>query len=118
MQLAGSVAVITGGASGLGAATARLFAGAGAKLALWDLNAEAGNALAAELGSNGSVDTRIVAQGRRHSVYAQLDGPSGLAMNHGDGTAPIARAGDQPVAQPVMDSSRACAGLLQPSCHL
>jgi NAD(P)-dependent dehydrogenase (short-subunit alcohol dehydrogenase family) len=53
MQLAGSVAVITGGASGLGAATARLFAGAGAKLALWDLNAEAGNALAAEFGSNG-----------------------------------------------------------------
>ena len=53
MQLAGSVAVITGGASGLGAATARLFAGAGARLALWDLNAEAGNALAAELGPNG-----------------------------------------------------------------
>jgi NAD(P)-dependent dehydrogenase (short-subunit alcohol dehydrogenase family) len=53
MQLAGSVAVITGGASGLGAATARLFAGAGAKLALWDLNAEAGNALAAEFGTNG-----------------------------------------------------------------
>src|SRR5262245_37453255 len=53
MQLAGSVAVITGGASGLGAATAWLFAGAGAKLALWDLNVEAGNALAAELGSNG-----------------------------------------------------------------
>ena len=52
MQLAGNVAVITGGASGLGAATARLFAGAGAKLALWDLNAEAGNALAAELGAN------------------------------------------------------------------
>ena len=53
MQLAGSVAVITGGVSGLGAATARLFAGAGARLALWDRNAEAGNALAAEFGSNG-----------------------------------------------------------------
>jgi NAD(P)-dependent dehydrogenase (short-subunit alcohol dehydrogenase family) len=53
MQLAGSVAVITGGASGLGAATARLFAGAGAKLAIWDLNVEAGNALAAEFGTNG-----------------------------------------------------------------
>ena len=50
MQLAGSVAMITGGASGLGAATARLFSGAGAKLALCDLNAEAGNALAAEFG--------------------------------------------------------------------
>ena len=53
MQLAGSVAVITGGASGLGAATARLFAGAGAQLALFDLNAEAGNALAAECGTHG-----------------------------------------------------------------
>jgi NAD(P)-dependent dehydrogenase (short-subunit alcohol dehydrogenase family) len=53
MQLAGSVAMITGGASGLGAATARLFGGAGAKLALCDLNAEAGKALAAELGHNG-----------------------------------------------------------------
>ena len=61
MQLAGSVAVITGGASGLGAATARLFAGAGAKLALWDLNTEAGNALAAELG-----DQRALRQNRRH----------------------------------------------------
>jgi NAD(P)-dependent dehydrogenase (short-subunit alcohol dehydrogenase family) len=47
------VAMITGGASGLGAATARLFGGAGARLALCDLNAQAGHALAAELGSNG-----------------------------------------------------------------
>src|SRR5262245_26531924 len=53
MQLTGSVAVITGGASGLGAATARLFAEAGARVALWDLNTEAGNALAAKFGSNG-----------------------------------------------------------------
>jgi NAD(P)-dependent dehydrogenase (short-subunit alcohol dehydrogenase family) len=53
MQLAGSVAMITGGASGLGAATARLFSEAGAKLVLCDLNVEAGNALAAEFGNNG-----------------------------------------------------------------
>ena len=53
MQLAGSVAVITGGASGLGAATARLFGGVGAQLALCDLNVEAGNAVAAEFGANG-----------------------------------------------------------------
>lgn len=53
MQLTGSVAVITGGASGLGAATAQLFAAAGAKLALWDRNAEAGHALTAEFGVNG-----------------------------------------------------------------
>ena len=48
MQLAGSVVMITGGASGLGAATARLFGGAGAKLVLCDLNTDAGNALAAD----------------------------------------------------------------------
>src|SRR5437762_3380926 len=53
MQLAGNVAVMTGGASGLGAATARLFGAAGAKLVLWDRNTEAGNALSAEFGTNG-----------------------------------------------------------------
>lgn len=53
MQLADRVAVITGGASGLGAATARLFASAGANVALWDLNVETGKSLAAELGRQG-----------------------------------------------------------------
>ncbi len=43
-------AVITGGASGLGAAVARRLAGQGARVALFDLNEEAGEALAAELG--------------------------------------------------------------------
>ena len=43
-------AVITGGASGLGAATARKLAGHGVKVALFDLNAEKGEALAKELG--------------------------------------------------------------------
>lgn len=43
-------AVITGGASGLGAATATLLASQGVKVALFDLNAEKGEALAKELG--------------------------------------------------------------------
>ena len=51
MKLDSSIsAVITGGASGLGAATARRLAAAGVKVALFDLNAAAGEALAAELG--------------------------------------------------------------------
>jgi NAD(P)-dependent dehydrogenase (short-subunit alcohol dehydrogenase family) len=53
MQLTGSVALITGGASGLGAATARLFVEAGAQVALCDVNAAAAQALAAEFGANG-----------------------------------------------------------------
>ena len=43
-------AVITGGASGLGAATARALASHGVKVALFDLNEEKGTALAEELG--------------------------------------------------------------------
>jgi NAD(P)-dependent dehydrogenase (short-subunit alcohol dehydrogenase family) len=51
MQLSSSIsAVITGGASGLGAATARRLAANGVKVALFDLNVEKGEALAAELG--------------------------------------------------------------------
>jgi len=43
-------AVITGGASGLGAATARALAAHGVKVALFDFNAEKGEALAGEIG--------------------------------------------------------------------
>ncbi|MBP7665647.1 MAG: SDR family oxidoreductase [Burkholderiaceae bacterium] len=51
MQLDSTIsAVITGGASGLGAATARRLAAHGVKVALFDLNEAAGEALAKELG--------------------------------------------------------------------
>jgi NAD(P)-dependent dehydrogenase (short-subunit alcohol dehydrogenase family) len=43
-------AVISGGASGLGAATARRLAARGVRIALFDLNEAAGEALAAEVG--------------------------------------------------------------------
>lgn len=52
-KLDGKVAVITGGASGIGAATARLFASEGAKLVLVDLNEEKGLAFQDELKSEG-----------------------------------------------------------------
>jgi NAD(P)-dependent dehydrogenase (short-subunit alcohol dehydrogenase family) len=50
MDVNNLAAVVTGGASGLGAATAQALAAKGAKVALFDLNAEKGEALAAELG--------------------------------------------------------------------
>jgi NAD(P)-dependent dehydrogenase (short-subunit alcohol dehydrogenase family) len=51
MKLDSSIAaVVTGGASGLGAATARRLASHGVKVALFDLNEAQGEALAAELG--------------------------------------------------------------------
>jgi NAD(P)-dependent dehydrogenase (short-subunit alcohol dehydrogenase family) len=68
-------AVVTGGASGLGAATARRLAASGARVALFDLNAEVGEALARELGgvfcrvdvtSEEQVDAAFAAARRAH----------------------------------------------------
>jgi NAD(P)-dependent dehydrogenase (short-subunit alcohol dehydrogenase family) len=50
MELASSSALVTGGASGLGAATARRLAGQGARVVIADLNRAAGLALEQELG--------------------------------------------------------------------
>src|SRR5258708_9623635 len=49
MQLAGKVALITGGASGIGRATALLFAREGAAIALADVNADAALRVAGEI---------------------------------------------------------------------
>ncbi|MDF1720306.1 MAG: 3-hydroxyacyl-CoA dehydrogenase [Minwuia sp.] len=50
MNLNGMAAVVTGGASGLGEATARELASAGAKVAILDLNEDLGQKMAKELG--------------------------------------------------------------------
>ena len=75
MDLANSAAVVTGGASGLGAATARALAAKGAKVAIFDLQAGKGEALAAEIGgvfckvdvtSDDSVDAGFAAARAAH----------------------------------------------------
>jgi NAD(P)-dependent dehydrogenase (short-subunit alcohol dehydrogenase family) len=50
MQLKGQAAIVTGGASGLGAATARRLAKEGAKVAVCDINAKLAETVAAEIG--------------------------------------------------------------------
>lgn len=61
--LQGRVAVITGGASGIGAACARRLVRDGAAVAIWDRADEAGQALAAELRDAG---------GRAHFVHCDV----------------------------------------------
>ena len=52
MELTNKVVLVTGGASGLGAACVRLLTNAGAKAVIADLNNELGEALAKELGDS------------------------------------------------------------------
>ncbi|MBU2643257.1 3-hydroxyacyl-CoA dehydrogenase [bacterium] len=52
MEIKGKTAIITGGASGLGAATVRRLHGLGARVVIADFNVQGGETLAAELGEN------------------------------------------------------------------
>jgi NAD(P)-dependent dehydrogenase (short-subunit alcohol dehydrogenase family) len=53
MTLDGKVAIVTGGASGIGRATAARFASAGARIAIGDLDEDRGARAAAEIGAAG-----------------------------------------------------------------
>lgn len=53
MIIEGQTAVVTGGASGLGAATARRLAGLGAHVVIFDLNADSAQEMASEIGGFG-----------------------------------------------------------------
>jgi NAD(P)-dependent dehydrogenase (short-subunit alcohol dehydrogenase family) len=55
MEIQDKVVVITGGASGLGRATADYFRARGARVAIFDLNEEMGNAAVAELGEDNAL---------------------------------------------------------------
>ncbi|WP_294243018.1 SDR family NAD(P)-dependent oxidoreductase [uncultured Sphingomonas sp.] len=52
MDIQGVAAIVTGGASGLGGGTAERLASAGAKVTIFDLNAELGTALARRIGGH------------------------------------------------------------------
>lgn len=60
MRLDGKVAVITGGGSGIGAATARAFTREGARVVIADIDEKAGDAVARELrDAGGTIDFRL-----------------------------------------------------------
>ena len=83
-----SAAVVTGGASGLGEATARMLRREGAKVAILDMQAERGAALAAEIGAvfceadvtdEPSVDRALAAARARNGVERILVNCAGVA---------------------------------------
>ncbi|MBF6591196.1 MAG: 3-hydroxyacyl-CoA dehydrogenase [Ktedonobacterales bacterium] len=82
MKIAGSGALVTGGASGLGAATVRQLADAGAQVIVADLNAEGGEALARELGARAAFVTTDVTDedSMRAAVRAAVERFGGLRI--------------------------------------
>ena len=73
MKIEGKSFIVTGGASGLGGATARMFGKNGAHVTIVDLNAELGEALASEIGG------RFV----RADVSSEADGQQAVAAATG-----------------------------------
>ncbi len=91
MQIKGKGAIVTGGASGLGAATVRQLHSAGARVYIADLNQEAGTNLASELGpqavfiktdvsSKSSMEQAVNAAVEQHGALHLLVNCAGIAL--------------------------------------
>ena len=92
MDIQGHSAIVTGAASGMGAATARYLAQCGAKVALLDMNLDAAQALAGELGGVAVACDVADAQSAEQAVATarEAHGPSRFLVNCA-GIAPAAR---------------------------
>lgn len=94
MNVEGLAAIVTGAASGLGAATAKMLAAKGAKVTVFDLNVEAGEATSKEIG--GLFQTVNVAD--EASVVAGLNAAEAA---HGTARILVNCAGVAPAAKAV-----------------
>ena len=85
MKIADTKAIITGGASGLGQAVAEDIVGAGGRVALLDVNAAAGQALASKLGERASfIETDVTSEAAVNAAVAaasQAMGGINVAVN-------------------------------------
>src|SRR5246127_3897668 len=86
MKIAGSVALVTGGASGLGLATVRRLHDAGASVVILDLPRSNGTAIAKELGSRaafaaGDVTSPDDVTAALDAALALTDGPPRIVVN-------------------------------------
>src|SRR3984893_6925693 len=89
MQLKDQAAIVTGGASGLGAATARRLAAGGARVAVCDLNAKLAETVAAEIGgvavvcdvpASASAEAAVVAASKADAPACVLVNCAGIGV--------------------------------------
>ncbi|MFT4046207.1 MAG: SDR family NAD(P)-dependent oxidoreductase [Solimonas sp.] len=78
MDIKGVAAVVTGGASGLGGATAARLAKAGARVTLFDLNADLGRKAAADIGGH-FVAVNVTDEAAVEAGLAEAEGRHGVA---------------------------------------
>lgn len=78
MKIEGQAAIVTGGASGLGGATVDLLAKAGAKVTIFDLNAELGEARAKEIGGK-FIKVNVTDESEVEAAIAEAEGLHGKA---------------------------------------
>lgn len=83
MEIKGTAAIVTGGASGMGAATARMLAKAGAKVALFDINQENAQKVANEIGGIAFACDVTNADSVTAAIKAAADqhGPARICVN-------------------------------------
>jgi NAD(P)-dependent dehydrogenase (short-subunit alcohol dehydrogenase family) len=83
MEIKGQAAIVTGGASGLGAATARALAASGAKVAIFDLNEKGAAQVAADIKGIALACDVANAQGAKAAVEAAsaAHGPARILIN-------------------------------------
>ena len=107
MELKGQAAIVTGGASGLGAATARALAAAGAKVAVFDVNEKAANEIAGELkGVAAACDVADSASGEAAvKKAAAAHGPARVLVNCA-GVGPAKRIVGRDGPMPLADFER------------
>ena len=84
-RLDGKTALVTGGASGIGEATSRIFAQAGAKVLIVDLNQERAQALASELGTAAAHACDITNEEQVKALYSKIPHLDCLVNNAGIG---------------------------------
>lgn len=90
MKIKNTVALVTGGGSGLGAETARQLAANGAKVAVLDINDEAANIVAQEIGGiaiHCDVSSEDSISAALDSIGSQLGAPQIVVNSAGIGTA-------------------------------